>query len=105
MLDTYTPRFMAVRAAYYLPFTDDGEVDENLVNELSKHIRTTHNVNVIETDEGLEIGNASDSYERSLLAWGDYFVEFENNDGSTGWEIMIKMALEAAGIPVKRLGE
>lgn len=92
MLKTYTPRFMAVRAVQL--DIDENDVPPINIDELAKHIRSTHNVNVFETDEGLDIGNGHDPFERELLAWGDYFVEFDNMDGSVGYEIMTSYQFE-----------
>lgn len=92
MLKTYTPRFMAVRAVQL--DIDEDDVPTINIDELMKHIRSQHNLNVVETGEGLDIGNGHDSFERELLAWGDYFVEFDNGDGTLGLEIMTSYQFE-----------
>ena len=93
MLKTYTPRFMTVRAVKLAEPDEDDVLDEAAVLELAKYIRTNHNMNVFETDEGLEISEG-EKYNADLLPWGDYFVETENPDGTLSYETAYSVTFE-----------
>ena len=92
MLKTYTPRFMTVRAVQ-LPDVETDDIDDDFTTALAKYIRTNHNMNVFETDEGLGI-STGEKCDAELLGWGDYFVETENPDGTLSYEIVYSVTFE-----------